>query len=78
MCTYGYRYAPFEIHATLSEDQGRSWIHPPLVIRTGMGTDDIGYPTTVPLSDGRLCTVYYGPDADDVMSIHATRWSLDD
>ena len=78
LCTYGFRYPPFEIHGLLSEDGGRSWIRPPLVIRTGMGTDDIGYPTTVPLSDGRLCTVYYGPDENDVMSIHATSWAVAD
>jgi hypothetical protein len=78
MCTYGFRYPPFEIHAILSEDQGRTWRRPPLVIRSGLGSGDSGYPTTVALSDGRFHTVYYGPDPAGVMAIHATTWTLVD
>ena len=59
--TYGYRAAPFGIHARLSEDGGKTWgsvIH----LRDDGGCSDLGYPRTIQRSDGTLVTVYYFND----------------
>jgi hypothetical protein len=60
----------------VSDDRGATW-GTPFTIRTGLHNDDIGYPASVVLDDGRIFTVYYGQN-DDVMSILATTWTLAD
>ncbi len=75
MCTYGYRYFPFEIRCALSADRGISWGEP-ITIRTGLGTQDIGYPSCVELAPGRLLSVYYGPLLDGTTGILSTAFDL--
>lgn len=71
---YGYRDAPFGIHARLSEDDGASWSQP-IVLREDGGNHDIGYPRTVQQADGTILTVYYFNDAPDgERYLAATRW----
>jgi hypothetical protein len=73
--TYGYRDPPFQIRATLSEDAGRSWAAP-IVLRSGAGCHDLGYPRTVERSDGAAVTAYYVNDAPDgERYIAATLWN---
>lgn len=57
LMSYGYRRAPMGNHARISRDQGRTWSEP--VILSDDGTGDLGYPSTVELSDGRLLTAWY-------------------
>jgi BNR repeat protein len=75
LCTYGFRYFPFEIRCVLSDDGGTSWSQP-VTIRTGLGILDIGYPSTVELSPGHLLTVYYGPLFDGTTGILSTSFEL--
>lgn len=78
LCTYGVRRPPFTVEAVLSEDDGRTWLADrPLAIRTGLPSKDLGYPCTLPLTDGGLLTVYYARDAPEgATSIQLTRWRL--
>jgi hypothetical protein len=72
--TYGYRDAPFKIGARLSEDGGQTW-GDEIVLRSGAGNHDIGYPRTVQRSDGKLVTAYYFNDrVDGERYIAATIW----
>jgi hypothetical protein len=71
---YGYRAAPFGIHARLSEDGGHTWgevIH----LRDDGTASDLGYPRLVQRPDGTLVTVYYFNDHPDTERfIAATLW----
>lgn len=72
--TYGYRDAPFEMCARLSEDSGATWGRE-VVLREDGGNHDVGYPRTVQRADGRVVTVYYFNDhADGERYIAATIW----
>lgn len=60
LCVYGYRRPPFGVRACLSRDGGGSWdIDREIVLRDDGGTGDLGYPTSVELSDGRVLTAYW-------------------
>jgi hypothetical protein len=56
--TYGHRREPFGNQARVSRDGGRTWSDPIIVSGDGSSTD-LGYPSTVELSDGKLLTVWY-------------------
>ncbi len=73
---YGYREQPYGIRAMLSTDGGESWStgH---VICDGFPSDDLGYPTTVELSDGSLLTVFYAKTKKGApCAIMQQRWEL--
>ena len=71
---YGYRDAPHQIHARLSEDEGNTW-GGPIVLRDHAGCHDIGYPRTVQRPDGTVVTVYYFCDRPDgERYLAATLW----
>lgn len=75
--TYGYRAAPYEIRACLSDDDGQTWTQP-RALRTGGGGTDLGYPRSVQREDGRVVTVYYfhdQPGGDRYIA--ATIWDPD-
>jgi hypothetical protein len=75
LITYGYRDAPYAIHALLSEDNGANW-GAPIVLREGAGNHDIGYPRTTQLDDGTVVTAYYwNEDVDGERFIAATLWN---
>lgn len=58
LMTYGHRRPPFGNQARLSSDQGRTWSEP--IIVSGDGIEgDLGYPSTVQLTDGSLLSVWY-------------------
>jgi hypothetical protein len=58
LMTYGYRRPPFGNQARISSDQGRTWSEP--IIVSGDGVEgDLGYPSSVQLSDGSLLSVWY-------------------
>ena len=56
--TYGYRQAPFGQRARVSLDDGRTWGEE-LTLRDDGVSGDLGYPSSVELSDGSILTVYY-------------------
>jgi hypothetical protein len=55
--TYGDR-ATYRICARLSRDGGKTW-GPETVLRSGGGSQDLGYTRTVQRPDGKAVTVYY-------------------
>jgi len=71
LCTYGFRYFPYEIRCVVSADGGATW-GDPVTIRTSLGSMDIGYPSSVELPGGRILTVYYGPLIDGTSAILGT------
>lgn len=56
--SYGHRRKPFGVQVRLSQDSGESWSKPLSIASDGDG-GDLGYPSTVELSGGRLLTVWY-------------------
>jgi len=71
---YGFRAPPYQMHVRLSDDQGQSWSEP-IILRSGAGNHDLGYPRTVLRADGCLVSAYYwNDDADGERSIQATIW----
>ena len=58
LMSYGYRRAPFGNQARYSDDEGSTWSDPITISDDGAG-GDLGYPSTVELSDGSLLTVWY-------------------
>jgi hypothetical protein len=58
LMTYGHRRAPLGCQARVSTDHGRNWSEPIILHGDGV-TTDLGYPSTVELSDGTLLTVWY-------------------
>jgi hypothetical protein len=72
--TYGFRDAPYKMCARLSADDGFTWSEE-VVLRSGGGNHDIGYPRTVQLSDGAIVTCYYWTDTPEGdRYIAATLW----
>lgn len=58
LMTYGHRRQPFGNQARVSDDNGHTWSEPIIISADGANTD-LGYPSTVQLSDGSLLTVWY-------------------
>ncbi|MCA9121471.1 MAG: exo-alpha-sialidase [Planctomycetaceae bacterium] len=56
--SYGHRRAPLGNQARVSEDHGATWSEP-LVLSSDGNSGDLGYPSTVELTDGSLLTVWY-------------------
>jgi sialidase-1 len=76
LMTYGYRRPPYGNQARLSEDHGRSWSEPITLSSDGVGTD-LGYPSTVQLSDGSLLTVWYEVMGNSPYAVlRQARWTL--
>jgi len=75
--TYGYREAPYGVRAMFSEDGGRTW-DTDNVIYINNVNGDLGYPSTVELSDGSLLTLFYAhKDADSPAEIYKVKWSFE-
>jgi hypothetical protein len=54
----------------LSGDGGLSWdLDRPVVVADGIPTHDLGYPTAVPMRDGRLFVAYYRRDTAGVTGL---------
>ena len=74
--TYGRREMPYGERARISYDGGKSFGEE-LVISEEAPCSDLGYPSTVELSNGRLLTVYYQfLPGDSFASILYTEWEL--
>jgi hypothetical protein len=78
LCTYGRRVSPFGIRAALSDDGGRSWLtEEEIIIRDDLPNGDLGYPTSVEYTPGRLFCNYYGQEPDGVTCVMGTYFDLD-
>ncbi|MCC6179222.1 MAG: exo-alpha-sialidase [Chloroflexi bacterium] len=74
---YGVRRPPYGIRACLSDNDGESWdTDHELIVRDGMRSSNLGYPTAARLADGRIFTAYYGDDDDGVTYIMGSSFSL--
>lgn len=79
MCTYGHRGTPFGnkpygIKVMFSQDNGKTW-DADYSIYTTDSSLDLGYPSSVELSDGSMLTVFYGrPSANSPAVIMQQRW----
>ena len=72
----GYRKSPFGIKAAVSLDEGKTWDSDHDVYVNGV-SHDIGYPSTVELTDGSLITVFYAhPEAGAPAVIMQQKWAL--
>ena len=72
----GRRIAPFGQRARISRDGGKTWGEE-IVISEDAPDWDLGYPSSVELSDGSILTVYYQKfPGDKHNSILSTRWEL--
>ena len=77
---YGYRNAPYGIRAMFSTDDGKTW-DTGYDIYVNYVSGDLGYPTTVELSDGSLITVFYArPDKNNVRTavILQQKWCIEE
>jgi hypothetical protein len=77
LMTYGYRRKPFGNQARLSTDHGRTWSEPVIISDDGP-SGDLGYPSTVELTDGSLLTVWYElPKDSKHAALRQARWKLE-
>lgn len=77
LSVYGYRDLPFGIKAMFSYDGGETWDIDNVIFETD-SSEDIGYPCTVELPEGKLLTVYYcKPTHDAPAVIMQTIWSFE-
>ena len=66
------------IYSSKSYDGGKTWGEE-IVISSDSPVADLGYPSSVELSDGSILTVYYQRYGNDAFtSILGTRWRLDE
>jgi len=76
LMTYGYRRKPFGNQARLSDDHGRTWSEA-ITISADGDNIDLGYPSTVQLSDGSLLTVWYEKMPKTIRAVlRKAHWSL--
>lgn len=76
--TYGCRYEqpPHGIRVMFSVDNGESWDTEHIIYENNISSD-LGYPSTIELSDGSLLTVFYAHEAEDSPAvIYQQRWKL--
>jgi Neuraminidase (sialidase) len=74
LLTYGIRHGDRGIGARISEDEGKTWGEPFIII--AYGGNDGGYPSSVELKDGTIVTAYYS-DANRNHSLYhmgVVRW----
>ncbi len=76
--TYGRRKEPYGIMAMVSYDFGKTWEKDLRIYESTIDEDDLGYPSTVELSDGTLLTTFYAPaDEDRHCEVFQQKWRLE-
>ena len=74
--TYGVRQGVMGEYAIISYDNGKTWSEP-MMISEESPDWDLGYPSSVELSNGSILTVYYQKyPGDTYNSILYTKWDL--
>lgn len=77
LMTYGYRKPPYGNQVRLSTD-GRHWSDP-LTVSDDGASGDLGYPSTVQLSDGTLVSIWYElPRGSSKAVLRQARWKLEE
>ena len=77
ICTYGYREAPYGIKAMFSKDGGNTWETDIDIYVNGVNKD-LGYPSTVELSDGSFLTVFYAHTKNgESAMVMQQRWRIE-
>ena len=76
LLTYGIRWGTQGIGARVSDDEGKTWSAPMVVI--SHGGSDSGYPASVQLEDGTIVTAYYSNANKNHPRYHmgCVRWKL--
>ncbi|RFC41748.1 MAG: BNR repeat-like domain-containing protein [Verrucomicrobia bacterium] len=76
LMSYGYRRAPYGNRARVSADNGKTWGEE--IVLSADGADgDLGYTSTVELSDGTLLSVWYESQGDKHLAVlRQARWRL--
>lgn len=75
--SYADREDPSSVKVMFSHDGGESWDMDHLICVNGKGWD-MGYPSTVELTDGSFLTVYYAhPEEDAPAVIMQQKWRLE-
>lgn len=76
--TFSHRERPYGIWAIFSKDNGETWSNESIIFE-GKDTDDLGYPSTIELSDGDLLTAFYTRENDYVPAlIMQQRWRIEE
>ena len=76
LTSYGYRRKPFGNQARISDDHGKTWSDP--ITISGDGTNgDLGYPSSVELTDGTMLTAWYEQLSGNSRAVlRLAKWSL--
>ena len=76
LMSYGHRRNPLGNQARISDDNGQTWSEP-MIIYGNATSGDLGYPSTVELSPGKLLTVWYEKLNDNKFAqLRMARWNL--
>ena len=76
LMSYGHRRNPLGNQARISDDNGQTWSEP-MIIYGNATSGDLGYPSTVELSPGKLLTVWYEKLNDNKFAqLRMARWHL--
>ncbi len=75
LLTYGRRFNPYGIYASLSEDNGKSWSETCWLLRKARD-GDLGYTSSIQLDSGRIFTTSYAKNAGGTTGIIGTFWDL--
>ena len=77
ICSYGYRQEPYGERAMVSWDGGESWDYD-YILRDDGPDRDLGYPSSVELSDGSVLTMYYQKmeSSEEKCSLLWSRWNV--
>ena len=77
LLSYGYRLEPFGERALMSHDKGETWDVENEIAISNAPNGDLGYPSSIELSDGRVLTVYYQADNPGEMPcLMGTIWQV--
>ncbi len=78
ICTYGFRaHDPYGVKAAISNDSGKTWDCDHYLYENHVG-HDLGYPSTVELSDGSFLTVFYAvTEKGGPATILQQKWRLE-
>jgi sialidase-1 len=76
LMTYGHRRPPLGNQARMSSDNGQTWSEP-IIFHSDATSGDLGYPSTVEVSPGKLVTVWYEKLKDSPLAqLRMARWEL--
>ena len=75
LLTYGRRFEPFGIYASLSSDDGRTWGETSWLLRQVPDSDQ-GYTSSIELEDGWIFTTSYAKNSRGITGITGTFWRL--